>query len=192
MNVLVVSPHYDDAELSASLALPGAHLLVLAGGDDNRRREQEHASRSLRTTLLPPGTLPDGQINPGPATVRLIEDALRISNADTLLLPPLRDSHQDHRAAHRAGISAARRLPLTIVEYETTSALPDWTPNLWEPMTEEEFNAQVRAVDHHASQAHLPYAREPWLRTRATYRGQQVGVPLAQAYRYVRAVARLR
>lgn len=191
MTVLVVSPHYDDAELSASLALPGAHLLVLAGGDDDRRREQERASRSLQTTFLKPGTLPDGRIASGPGTVRLIEKALRISRADTLLLPPLLDSHQDHRAVHRAGISAARRSPLTVVEYETVSALPEWTPNLWEAMSEAEFDEQVRAVECHVSQAHRPYTRESWLRTRAAYRGQQVGVPLAQAYRYVRAVGHL-
>lgn len=191
MTVLVVSPHYDDSELSASLALPGAHILVIAGGDRDRRAEQERACEALRSTLLRPGHLPDGCVDDGPQTVGLIQKALRISGADTLLIPPLLDSHQDHRAVHRAAISAARRSALTIVEYETVSALPEWIPNLWEAMTPEELDEQVRAVQLHVSQSARPYMQKSWIETRAAYRGQQIGIPLAQAYRYVRAVGHL-
>lgn len=191
MTTLVVAPHYGDAELSASLAVPGASLLVIAGADAARRAEQEAACAALRCDLLPPGRLPDGHIGEGVQTVSLIEKAIYATRADTILIPPLLDSHQDCRAVHHAGISAARRSPLTVVEYETVSALPEWIPNLWEAMTEEEIDTQINAARLHVSQSHRVYMQPEWIRTRAGYRGQQIGVPFAQAYRYVRAVGHL-
>lgn len=191
MSTLVVAPHYDDAELGASLALPGARLLVVAGADRNRRAEQERACRALGASLAPPGQVPDGRVGADTATVLLIEAAIRDADARIVYGPAALDSHQDHRAVAAAIRSAARRAPVTLVEYETTSALPEWTPNVWEPMTDADLEAQAVAVAAHASQADRPYVDPGYLRARAVVHGAVIGAPYAQAYRVTRGAALL-
>ena len=186
MNTAVVAPHYDDGDIGASVLAPGARLIVVAGRDEVRRREQENASAVLSMDVTIRGDFPDGSVTHDVALVHFIERNLE--GVNTLLSPPVLDSHQDHQATALAVISATRRSPVTLIEYETASVTAEWVPNMWMPMTDHDLDVQTRAVSCHLSQAERTYMTRRWLEARAIFRGQQVGLPLAQAYRIVRHV----
>jgi hypothetical protein len=55
-------------------------------------------------------------------------------------------------------------------------------------MTNFDLDRQVIALKHHHSQSRRTYTSREWLAARAVFRGQQVGLHFAQAYRIVRSV----
>ena len=148
--------------------------------------EQHASSHVLKMAGMVRGDWPDGAVTHDVALVRFIERG--IAGAAKVLIPPVLDTHQDHVATARACISATRRSPVTVIEYETPSVMADWVPNMWMPMSEPDLDRQVEAVACHRTQVDKDYMTRRWLEARAIFRGQQVGLPLAQAYRTVRSV----
>ncbi|AER48918.1 glucosaminyl deacetylase [Mycobacterium phage Donny] len=193
MTTLVVAPHYDDAEIGASRYLrPGAAVLVIAGQDSARLVEQQNALAALGVdNLTVYREWADGEVPHSVAVVSAIEATMRKVNAHTVVSPPILDSHQDHAAVARSCLSAVRRSPVTLIEYETPSVFPEWVPNRFWEMDWADLNDQFAAIKHYGSQAHRAYMTMGWLETRAAFRGQQVGVELAQAYRVVRETRRV-
>jgi LmbE family N-acetylglucosaminyl deacetylase len=188
MTTLIVAPHYDDAELGASMFARGGDLVVVAGTDGDRYYEQLKAASALGSTLVSVGEWRDGFVSHDAALVGFIESAVT-DDIDRVLSPPVLDTHQDHAATAAAVVSALRRSSVSLVEYETPSAMPTWVPNLWVPMTYEDLADQLTALDCYGSQAGRPYMTGEWIEARAEFRGQQVGIPLAQAFRIVRYVS---
>lgn len=134
------------------------------------------------------GRWDDGYVCHDRALVQFIEEAVDPDFVTAVLSPPLLDTHQDHAATAAAVVSAVRRSPVGLIEYETPSAMPTWVPNYWVPMTHGDIETQCTALEEHSSQNCRPYMTRKWVRDRAAFRGQQVGTPLAQAYRIVRWV----
>ena len=189
MATVIVSPHPDDADLGVSLLAQEADLIVVAGRDEDRRWEQQSSAGVLKMNTVSFGDWSDGEVTHDVRLVHFIEQGL--DGATRVLVPPVRDSHQDHIAVGLACVSATRRSAITVLEYETPSVLPEWTPTMWLPMTEEDLDTQTRAIECHVSQQERSYMSRRWLEARAIFRGQQVGLPLAQAYRIVRHVGSL-
>ena len=124
---VVVAPHFDDGDIGASMLAAGARLIVIAGADEVRWREQNTAADILKLASVTRGAFPDGEVTHDLALVHFIEQAAQ--GATTVLSPPVLDTHQDHVAVARATISAVRRSPVTLIEYETPSVMAEWTPN---------------------------------------------------------------
>ena len=134
MKVLAIGAHPDDIELGCAGALL-AHqragdaitLLVLTKGEQgpqsetSRVREQEDAAASLGARLLW-GRFEDGCVASDRRAIAVIEDAIRIAGADVVYMHAPNDSHQDHRAAAVASLSAARRLSRVLC-YESPTSL---------------------------------------------------------------------
>jgi LmbE family N-acetylglucosaminyl deacetylase len=188
VTALIVAPHCDDAELGASMVAKGARLAVISANDPDRWAEQERAAGWLGVDDLMRAGFPDGEIRHDHHLVAFIELALMGRDIDIVYSPPIADTHQDHAAVAAAVVSAVRRSPVELVEYETPSTMPTWVPNLWVPMTSTDLDEQALALSEHISQRDRPYFSPHWLGNRAMFRGQQVGIPFAQAYRIVRAV----
>ncbi|APQ42265.1 glucosaminyl deacetylase [Mycobacterium phage Rich] len=193
MTTLVVAPHFDDAEIGASMYLrPGAAVLVIAGQDSARLAEQQQALDTLGVDNLTWYVdWDDGEVPHNVAVVSAIEETIRKVSAHTVVSPPILDSHQDHAAVARSCLSAVRRSPVTLVEYETPSVFPEWVPNRFWEMEYADLREQVEAISAYGSQAHRAYMSRNWLEVRAEFRGQQVGVDYAQAYRVVRETRRV-
>ncbi|GIF14237.1 PIG-L deacetylase family protein [Actinoplanes teichomyceticus] len=119
-SVLAIGAHPDDIELGCGGTL-AAHraagdavtMLVVTGGQNGpgpvgeRRAEAETAARSLDCLLLW-GRLQDCAVQADAATIAVIEDAIRQTEADVVYVHAPDDSHQDHRAVAAATVSAAR------------------------------------------------------------------------------------
>lgn len=185
MSTVVVAPHCDDAELGASLYLAtGADVVVVAGQDVRRQHEQTLAVELLGGGAVDFGDWPDGYVTQDRSLVAFLEG--QCARAQVILSPPANDTHQDHVAVSRAVLSALRRSAVTLLEYETPSVTADWCPNMWLPMNGDDLDRQAAALSCHQSQAHRAYTQPEWLTARAVFRGQQIGVRFAQAYRVVR------
>jgi LmbE family N-acetylglucosaminyl deacetylase len=119
-SVLAVGAHPDDIELGCAGTL-AAHraagdsvtMLVLTGGQNgpganaDRRAEAEAAARAL-DCLLVWGRMVDCSVSPDSSTIAAIENVITGVDADVLYVHAPDDSHQDHRAAAAATLSAAR------------------------------------------------------------------------------------
>lgn len=189
MTALVVAPHPDDAELSAAALLgPDCTILCCTHETDERGREGRNAAKASGSAYLSLD-LPDGQLSADPVLLcQAIERAIGVVAPIIVAGPPLVDEHPDHRAVAAAVRSATRRTPYTVLEYETPSTPPEWTPDTFLPLSPEAAATRLAALGEHGSQAAHPYFRPDAIRARATTRGQWVGLVAAEAYRTVRRV----
>lgn len=132
-SVLAVGAHPDDIELGCAGTL-AAHraagdsvtMLVLTGGQNgpganaDRRAEAEAAARAL-DCLLVWGRMVDCAMNADSATIAAIENVISGIEADVVYVHAPDDSHQDHRAAAAATLSAARHSS-RILHYRSPSS----------------------------------------------------------------------
>lgn len=191
LRALVVAPHPDDAELGcpALIEATQADILVLCGDSPERVEEAKNAAQSLSRGTLRVLHYPDGALQPTQDLIRAI-DAL-IPGYDIVAGPPQLDSHQDHRSTALALRSAARRSATTLLEYETPSTLAEWSPSAFLPVPAERIQRWTDSAREHVSQSGAAYFDLDYRLARARVHGYAVGHESAEAYRVVRADARL-
>jgi LmbE family N-acetylglucosaminyl deacetylase len=141
LSVLAVGAHPDDIELGCggALAVHRANgddvaMLVLTQGERGpqdslpRVREQEEAAELLGARLFW-GDFEDGSVPNGRAAIDLIDRLVTELNVDVLYTHAPDDTHQDHRAAYTASMSAGRRVPRVLL-YESPTTT-EFTPNVY-------------------------------------------------------------
>jgi LmbE family N-acetylglucosaminyl deacetylase len=134
VKVLAVGAHPDDIELGCggALLLHAARgdeitMLVMTSGEEgpqnerSRIAEQHDAAAKLGATLLW-GGLPDSAISNDRIAVNIVQDALVTSGAEVVYCHAPQDTHQDHRAASAAVLSASRRAS-RILMYESPTSV---------------------------------------------------------------------
>jgi len=121
VDILVIAPHPDDAELCCGgLMLKAARARIKLGIVDvtrgematrgsvrQRQRESAAASRLLGVQARENLGLPDGRLNDDYRLRRALVRALRRYRPQLLLIPHWEDQHPDHAAVGQAGIYAA-------------------------------------------------------------------------------------
>lgn len=162
--VLAIGSHPDDIELGCGGALL-AHraagdnitMLVLTGGDrgpvssterDQRRQEQEAAAQMLGARLLW-GGLKDCTLSHNQELISVIEGVIHEIQPDVIYVHATDDSHQDHIAAARGTLSAARHRS-TILHYMSPSTLT-FQPNLYVDITDH-IDGKLAMLSCHHSQ----------------------------------------
>jgi LmbE family N-acetylglucosaminyl deacetylase len=216
VKILAVGAHPDDIELGcgATLALfkkkgHEVHFLVLTSGEASgnpSRREQEcrQSAKAIGADKVHFGKLPDTKITDGVETIMTIERVIQKLRPDIVFAHSPKDSHQDHRNAGLASISAARNSKKVLL-YESPAALRDFVPQCYVDVTAtfeiklkalEAFGSQVSKIyfkGNNASQDHLfvrspaaGVARIPYVSNAAEglarFRGFQAGVDLAEGF----------
>ncbi|GAA0810064.1 PIG-L deacetylase family protein [Spirilliplanes yamanashiensis] len=197
-SVLAIGAHPDDIELGCAGTL-AAHraagdavtMLVLTGGqngpgtDAERRAETEAAARAL-DCLLVWGRLADCAMQPDTATIALIESVLESVDADVVYVHAPDDSHQDHRAAAAATLSAARHSS-RVLHYRSPSTVR------FEPTVYVDISAhlprKLAALACHRSQVEGSAMVEPdVVAASARHFGAQARVRYAEAFAPARFV----
>lgn len=107
----------------------------------------------------------------------------------TVLYIPSISKHQDHEALHKAALAAARPYFWngTVYSYETDGELA-FHPNLYVPLTQEEMQRKMEALQLYKSQIQEnphPVSTEALLH-KAKFRGSQIHEPFAEAFQVVR------
>lgn len=196
-NVLAIGAHPDDIELGCGASLlahsaagDSVTMLVLTGGENgpgtaNRHTEQSTAATTLGASLRW-GGLVDCSLAPDAATVRVIEAVIEETQAELIYVHAPEDSHQDHRAAAAATLSAARRLP-RVLHYQSPSTLT-FNPTVFVDITAY-LSGKLVALKAHASQVELSAMVEPdAVVASARHWGSQARIGYAEAFAPTRMV----
>ena len=194
--VLAVGAHPDDIELgcAGTLALhkmggDKVYLLVLTKGEASgnpevRQRECKKAAKTLGADALFFGGLRDTYVNDGRETIDVIEKVMTKVKPDMIYAPAYKDTHQDHRNAGQASLSAGRRCKIALL-YEGASTERDFTPQVFVDIEKtfalkrwvtRVFSSQVK--NGNGGYSHAVKAIEGL----AKFRGYQAGVNVAEAF----------
>ena len=145
-NVLVLSPHPDDAEYSLSGTVLSRKnctftLFNMTNGgffdktsSPSRRKEVKNFWESATNVELIFSNVNHINDKREDEWVNYIESNFDLM-FDAILIPSLRDSHAEHRLTHNIGLALTRHLPVAIIEYKTPSTMLDWIPNLYVDIT---------------------------------------------------------
>ncbi len=199
--VLAIGAHPDDLELGCGATLlahsaagDAVTMLVMTGGENGpgegaqisgRRLEQERAAATIGAQLRW-GGLRDCTVAPDAVTIGLIESAIAETQADVVYVHAPEDSHQDHRAAAAATLSAARRLS-RVLHYQSPSTLT-FSPTTYVDVTAF-LSGKLAALGAHASQVDMSAMVEPdAVVASARHWGAQARIGYAEAFAPTRMV----
>ncbi|MCF2129584.1 PIG-L family deacetylase [Strepomyces sp. STD 3.1] len=198
--MLVVGAHPDDCEIGAGGTIhrrirDGWQVSLLAmshgswGGEPDQRAQEAYAGASALGASFHLADFPDGHITDETETVQAIERVVREVDPDVVLVHSAHDTHQDHRAVHRATLVAARRVP-RISCYQSPSATTAFTPNRFIGLREDDVEAKLASIARHASQATTrPYLDVGLIRATARYWGRFTNDMFAEPLEVVRYTA---
>jgi len=208
MKILAIAAHADDAEIACggTLAKAVAHghqvrLLVLThsafgnyDGEVRRTREQVIQEGMAAAEVLGGFEIelldfPTKELSHGPEVVEAIERRLDAMKPDLILTHWPHDTHQDHRAAALATLSAARWYR-SIAMYEPMTpagrSYEGFRPQLYIDISS---HAEVKEASLRAHTSQVQKFGPKWLEAidaRARVRGYEVGVSHAEAFEVVR------
>jgi LmbE family N-acetylglucosaminyl deacetylase len=159
--VLAVGAHPDDIELGCAGTI-SAHraagdlvtMLVLTGGQNGPGRTSERWAEAQRSALVLDveliwSGLIDCTLVPDSGLIATIEHAITACAADVIYVHAPDDSHQDHRAAASATLSAAR-LGSRVLHYRSPSTV-HFTPTVFVDISDH-LGTKLAALDCHRTQ----------------------------------------
>ena len=111
---------------------------------------------------------PDRFLSQGVETIGVIEKYVDKINPDAVFIPTGNDTHQDHRAAFKAGLVGCR-LVKEIYAYETPSTSRNFFPNYFVDITDY-IDVKLKAVKNHSSQGGKGYMADRAVKGLAEYR----------------------
>jgi LmbE family N-acetylglucosaminyl deacetylase len=104
--------------------------------------------------------------------VQAVERVIRENEPNTVLVHSSHDTHQDHRAVHRATLVAARAVQC-LGCYQPPSTTTDFIPNRFVGLREEDLEAKLASISVHSSQAAVrSYLDVDLIRATARYWGR--------------------
>lgn len=103
---------------------------------------------------------------------------------DIVLIPSLKDLHQDHYTIAQEGFRAFKfssllsyELPWNNLSFNTASFMK---------LDEKHIDKKIEAVNEYKSQAHKPYANEEFIKSLARTRGIQINTKYAECFEVIR------
>ena len=202
-NVLAIGAHPDDIELGCAGTLlkhweegEKIQLLILTKGEasgDPEIRESEcyAASKKMNATNVFLGDVRDTQVSDGIETIKVIEKVIKQVNPEIIYTHSYQDTHQDHRNASYATLSAARRSK-KILMYESPTTFQQFNPHIFIDI-KPQFERKKEIIRLYHSQSNKNW----WsmgeraslaLEGLASYRGFQAGLEVAEAFELIRLV----
>ncbi len=198
MNILVFSPHPDDAEVLmggtiARYTQKGHDVLIVVvtipSQKEKRIEESEKAAAILgaRISVL---DLDPYELVFNRKLVEVFDEVIKDFPPDIIYTSWIHDSHQDHVAVSEATIAAARKNNCSLYMYE--QALPSGlTPYAFRAQAfvdvSDTMELKIKSVLAHESQ--VQNFSEQWIQgilARATYMGFQINVKYAEAFEVVK------
>lgn len=194
--VLAIGAHPDDVEIGCGGALAKhnasgdvLHILTLsrgsAGGDVSVRVSEASKAAELLGAKLEIGNLRDAHISEGSETIELIQTAIQKFQPTHVYTHSFEDTHQDHRAAYTASLTAARSVP-NVYCYQTPSSTVDFSPNRFVDISDF-IGAKLSALACHKSQVdRMASLSDDVIVSTARYWGRYAGYGMAEPIRVVR------
>jgi LmbE family N-acetylglucosaminyl deacetylase len=193
--VLAVGAHPDDVEIGVGGTLLRhiaagdrvVHLMLtdgeVGGAREERVAEAERSAAMMGMALIR-GRLPDAFLSDG-ASVSVIENVVATYSPSVVYVHSPHDSHQDHRAAFHATMSACRGVA-TIGAYQSPSSTVDFCPNQFIDIGEY-LDAKVETINLYRSQTSTRlYLAEDMIRATAKYWGRHAAHRLVEPLEVIR------
>lgn len=200
-NVLVLAPHTDDGELGAGgtisklinnntkvtyVAFSTAEESVPEGlPKDILKTEVEEATKRLGIQNLIIYNYQVRKLNY--KRQEILENLIELkksNNFDLVLLPSLKDIHQDHSTIANEGVRAFKNT--TILGYELIWNNLSFDTQCFVGLTKENVNKKVLALKAYNSQGFRDYLSEEFIFSLAKARGVQIGTDYAEAFEVIR------
>lgn len=203
--VLFLSPHTDDAEIAcggtiARMVKKGhdVHYTALSACEtsvpdkypcDILRSEVRKATTMLG--VKPKNVQVDHfEVRKFPLQRQeILESLVRLNtkiNPDIIVAPSSYDLHQDHITTRDEVLRAFRKS--TILGFEMPWDNISFNTQAFVPLTEENIQQKIKAIDCYKSQKHRPYLIEDCIRGLANTRGMQIKSQYAEAFEVMRWV----
>lgn len=204
-NVLVLAPHTDDGELGAGgyiakLIEAGARVSYAAFSTAEKsvpsHLPKDILSTEVKAATLKLGILPDNlyifdyevrklSYERQSILENLIE--LRACHSfDLILMPSLRDIHQDHATIAEEGIRAFKNT--SILGYELIWNNLSFDATAFVKLEKRHLEAKVTALNCYTSQSGRNYMSSNFTYSLAVARGTQIGCEYAEAFEVIRLV----
>ena len=204
MKVLAIGAHPDDIEVGcgATLALHKknghqVYILVLTKGEasgDPIIREEEclQSSRIINADKLFLMNLEDTRLSDKVEVIREIERVISLVDPDIVFVHSRKDTHQDHRNANLATLSACRRRK-NILCYESPTSLSDFDPKVYVDISST-LSTKIAMLEVFLSQKSKPFLDDltqvahngndlvSSVVAIARFRGSQARVQMAEAF----------
>jgi LmbE family N-acetylglucosaminyl deacetylase len=203
--VLVLAPHTDDGELGAGgfiskLISEGADVTYVAFSTAN-----ESVAAHLPNDILAREVVEATEILGISGANRIVfdfpvrkfsylrqeilESLIQIrqsKNFDLVLLPSVKDVHQDHGVIAAEGVRAFKGT--SILSYELIWNNLEFSNNCFVPIDQNQLDMKISALQSYVSQSHRAYMQADFIRSLARTRGVQIGVDYAECFEVVRWV----
>lgn len=194
--ILAIGAHPDDIELGcggslAKLSDDGYKIKCLflssgecGGNPSEREKESYNACKILNIDKVIFGKFPDTNIQYNHDTINFLEGIIKDYTPHIIFIPSEKDTHQDHMNLSKACITAYRKLP-RILSYETDSTITSFRPTLYIDIGKY-YTKKRKALDCHKTQSKKMFMSYKSVLNLASYRGNQMNIPLAEAFETIR------
>lgn len=119
----------------------------------------------------------------------ILEDLINLRSRvawDLILMPSLRDFHQDHRTIAQEGLRAFKKT--TILGYELVWNNLDFSSACFIEVSEQELLTKVSAIQCYKSQMRRDYVSKDFIMSLARVRGVQIGREYAECLEVIRLI----
>ncbi len=198
-NILAIGAHPDDIEFGCGGTLLKCarqgykiFLLVLTegsvGGEPTiRQREQEKSGKLMGAEQVFWGNFPDTEVPNSKSVITVIENVINEIRPNTVMFNYYDDTHQDHRIAAEACISATRYIQ-EVLFFEVPSSR-NFEPDVFVDINDV-LNNKLKLLEAHASQIDRTKVENLTILESATscanFRGYQGRVKYAEGFKAVR------
>ena len=202
--VLVLAPHTDDGELGAGgyiskLVDEGAEVFYMAFSTAEESVPEGFPKDNLKTEVVAAtkvlGVKEENVIifnyqvrKLNYARQEILEELIRFKrlhkDIDLLLIPSIKDIHQDHSTIAMEGIRAFKTK--SIFSYELIWNNLSFDTQAYISLEEKHIDKKVNALKEYKSQGFRDYLSEEFIRSLAVARGVQFGVKYAETFEVVR------
>ncbi|NKB31981.1 MAG: PIG-L family deacetylase [Pseudomonadales bacterium] len=204
-NVLVLSPHTDDGELGAGGAISKlveeGSVVSYAAFSTAEESVPDHLPRDILKTEVKAATAllgidsenlilydyPVRKLNY--YRQEILESLIELRNInqfDLVLMPSLKDIHQDHKTIAEEGLRAFKET--TILSYELMWNNLSFDTTSFIKLRERDVQRKVEALACYESQAHRGYMSKEFIYSLARSRGTQIGADYAESFEVLRWV----
>ncbi len=202
--ILFLSPHTDDAELACGGTITkfieeNKEVYYIAFSSAEKSVNKEYDSKILVKECLEAtstlGIKPDNVFlfdyevrNFSYNRQDILEDLIKIRNKinpDLVFLPSSNDVHQDHQVIQNEGVRAFKTQS-SIFGYEHPWNNLTFTTDVFIPLTKNQVERKINALNSYRSQSDKPYFQEQYLMSLLIVRGTQIVQPFAEAFEIIR------
>jgi LmbE family N-acetylglucosaminyl deacetylase len=203
-NILAIGAHPDDIEFGCGGTLLkyaeqgyNIFLLVLTmgnvGGDpQTRKKEQEESAKLMQAKQVFWGNFRDTEVPSSKSVIAIIEKVINETRPHSVLFNYYDDTHQDHRIAAEASISATRYAQ-EVLYFEVPSS-KNFEPDVFVDINDV-LNKKLKLLEAHASQIDRTRVEDLTIlesaKSCANFRGYQGRVKYAEGFKALRILKKI-